>query len=193
MSLSPDVDKAIKFASRAHRDHTRKVGAVPYISHPVAVAMTLLPYDVSHETIIAALLHDTVEDTDTNLQEIEAEFGETVTEYVRALTEPRGSWEYRKVTYIGRMGNTMFPVKQISTADKFHNLTTINNQIQQIGEAAWEPFSRPKPMQAWYYHSVLNALLKDVAQPEQFPLFAELTNLIETVFAGTPSQAPNNL
>ena len=192
MSLSPNIDKAIKFASRAHKDHVRKVGAVPYISHPVAVAMSLLPYDVSHETIIAALLHDTVEDTGVSLREIEMEFGKTVADYVGDLSEPKGYWEYRKLTYIDKMRGAMFPVKQISTADKLHNLTSIKNQIDQIGDSAWGVFSRPKPMQAWYYRTVFSALVENVESPKTFGLLTDLHHLIEIVFENCPSQAPED-
>jgi HD domain len=82
--------KAIAFAADKHRHQRRKdAEASPYINHPIAVATVLAAEgDVSDEvTLIAAALHDTVEDTQTTFIELEKHFGPEVAGLVRELTD----------------------------------------------------------------------------------------------------------
>ena len=71
------ITRAYEFGAAAHEGQTRKTGA-PYISHPVAVAQSLAEMYLDSEAIMAAILHDTVEDTEATLAQIEEEFGEEV-------------------------------------------------------------------------------------------------------------------
>src|SRR6516225_12347518 len=80
------VRKAYLIGARAHAGQTRKSGE-PYITHPVAVAGILAELGMDAETIIAAILHDTLEDTQLTSEQITAEFGETVTELVDGVTK----------------------------------------------------------------------------------------------------------
>ena len=68
---------AYEFGAAAHEGQTRKTGE-PYISHPVAVAQSLAEMYLDSEAIMAAILHDTVEDTEATLEEIEEKFGREV-------------------------------------------------------------------------------------------------------------------
>ncbi|MEI6266934.1 MAG: bifunctional (p)ppGpp synthetase/guanosine-3',5'-bis(diphosphate) 3'-pyrophosphohydrolase [bacterium] len=77
--------EAFDFAVLKHEGQTRKSGE-PFVCHPVAVAMVLLDYKMDHETIMAALLHDVIEDTDTTKEDIETIFGEKVAELVDGVT-----------------------------------------------------------------------------------------------------------
>src|SRR5713226_8182622 len=84
--------KALTFAAYKHRNQFRKgTKPVPYINHPIAVADLLVNVgNVSDaETIVAALLHDTVEDTETTLLELENEFGSTVSGLVAELSDDK--------------------------------------------------------------------------------------------------------
>src|SRR5215831_15311046 len=92
--------QAITFAALKHKDQRRKdAKASPYINHPIQVA-TLLATDggISEETVIlAAILHDTVEDTETTFEELEQHFGSAVSALVREVTDDkRFSKEERK-------------------------------------------------------------------------------------------------
>ena len=80
------VRKAYLIGARAHAGQTRKSGE-PYITHPVAVAGILADLGMDAETIIAAILHDTLEDTPLSRAELEAEFGPTVAELVDGVTK----------------------------------------------------------------------------------------------------------
>ena len=71
------ITQAYKVAEKAHEGQLRTSGD-PYITHPLAVASILLDYCMDTDTICAALLHDTVEDTDVTLDELRKKFGEDV-------------------------------------------------------------------------------------------------------------------
>ncbi len=80
------LEEAYSFAEHAHRDQKRKSGE-PYFVHPVAVATTLADMRLDVAAVCAGLLHDVVEDTDVELEEIGAKFGEEVAEIVDGLTK----------------------------------------------------------------------------------------------------------
>ncbi len=84
--------EALAFAAHKHRNQRRKdVEASPYINHPIALARTLAVEGgvVDIKTLIAAVLHDTVEDTDTTFEEIRAMFGAKVADAVREVTDDK--------------------------------------------------------------------------------------------------------
>ena len=78
--------RAWAVGAAAHAGQTRKSGE-PYITHPVAVAGVLAEQKVDVETLVAAILHDTIEDTPLTREQLAAEFGETVAELVDGVTK----------------------------------------------------------------------------------------------------------
>ena len=80
------VVKAYELASEAHKDQRRYSGE-PYIMHPVAVARILFDLGMDHQSIIAAILHDTVEDTDVTLNDIGNIFGDEIAQLVNGVTK----------------------------------------------------------------------------------------------------------
>lgn len=80
------IQKAYVFAATAHAGQTRLSGE-PYLSHPLAVADTLAEMGFDEPTVVAGLLHDTVEDTKATLEEIEENFGEEVADIVDGVTK----------------------------------------------------------------------------------------------------------
>lgn len=113
--------KAERFAAYKHRNQTRKDGFTPYIAHPKAVAEITRQAGITDEVSIAsALLHDTVEDTDTTLEEICSEFGSDVAKYVCLLTRPRGDDRdsyHERIVYAAPR-----EVQIIKLADVLHNI-----------------------------------------------------------------------
>ena len=96
-------EKAVAFALNAHSGQTRKLEDIPYFLHPAEAAAIAATLTCDRETLAAVILHDTVEDTDTTLDELRREFGDRVAELVNAETEPAcagmsraESWHYRK-------------------------------------------------------------------------------------------------
>jgi len=82
------LERAIQFATQAHKGQFRKYTGEPYITHPLAV-MEIVRGVPGHteEMLVAAVLHDVVEDTDVSLMEIQEEFGDAVSDLVLHLTD----------------------------------------------------------------------------------------------------------
>ncbi len=120
---------AIAFAADKHRHQRRKdAEASPYINHPIAVATVLAAEgDVSDEvTLIAAALHDTVEDTQTTFGEIEERFGSEITSLVRELTDDKSLEKaQRKLLQIEHAPKSSSRAKQLKVADKICNIRDI--------------------------------------------------------------------
>ena len=80
------VEQAVELATKAHEGQSRRTGE-PYIIHPLAVKKILEEWGMDEDTIVAGVLHDTVEDTDVTLEQIKEEFGETVAQLVDGVTK----------------------------------------------------------------------------------------------------------
>ncbi len=125
------ISKAYAQAAAAHAGQTRKSGE-PYVTHPVAVATVVAELGLDDATIVAALLHDTVEDTKLSLADIEAEFGVDVAEIVDGVTKldriKFDSKEAQQAATIRKMLVAMakdLRVLIIKLADRLHNMRTI--------------------------------------------------------------------
>ena len=121
--------KATQFAADKHRGQSRKDEAnTPYINHPVAVAHLLSYYAGIEDTsvIVAALLHDTVEDTDTTVDDIEELFGREVRDIVMEVTDDKSlPSERRKQLQIEHAGTLSHAARLVKLADKICNLQDI--------------------------------------------------------------------
>jgi len=86
--MTENIAQAVEFATQAHEGQVRKYTGEPYITHPLAVADIVRTVDGhTEEMIVAAILHDTVEDCDVTIQDIELNFGDDVAFLVHHLTE----------------------------------------------------------------------------------------------------------
>lgn len=117
------------FAAQAHRGHTRKnASKTPYIIHPIAVAHLLVSEGKVRDPdiIMAALLHDAVEDTDISLDQIEKSFGQRVAGFVAEVTDdPALHWKEQRQQQIEHAPNLSGGAAQIKLADKLHNLSDV--------------------------------------------------------------------
>lgn len=123
------ISTALRFASLKHRDQRRKdVNKSPYINHPIDVMNILIQAGVTDtNTIVAALLHDTVEDTQTTFDEIENEFGIQVRKYVEHVTDDKQLDKItRKRLQIEHVKDSENAVKLIKIADKLSNLSDLS-------------------------------------------------------------------
>lgn len=91
------IEKAIEFATRKHEGQVRKYTGIPYIKHPEEVAGIMERYGRGEAAIVAAWLHDTVEDTDATLAEVREIFGAEVAEIVDFLTDIESEASLREV------------------------------------------------------------------------------------------------
>src|SRR5262245_31534927 len=121
------IARAREFAARKHADHTRKYTGESYFVHLEAVASILQRSGVTApETIAAAYLHDTVEDTDTTFDEIIQTFGDQVAELVYWLTDAeKGKRKSRKLMSAWRLARAPWDAKLIKLADFIDNSATI--------------------------------------------------------------------
>lgn len=117
-----------EFARTAHEGQVRKYTGEPYINHPFAVAESVADHVDDKVAIAAAVLHDTVEDTDVTLEEIVEKFGERVAEYVWYLTKPPvfvGNRAKRKIHDRNRLKEAPEIVRFIKVMDVWHNSFSI--------------------------------------------------------------------
>lgn len=125
------IKKAYDFASEAHLGAVRKSGE-PYIQHPLNVANILTTVYADPETICAALLHDTVEDTDVTLEDITAMFGAEVSLLVNGVTkinkinfstENEATIAYHRKIFVGLSEDVRVIILKL--ADRLHNMRTL--------------------------------------------------------------------
>ena len=133
---SPRLEKAIEVATKAHEGQLRKTGE-PYIIHPIAVMKILQEWNMDEDTVIAGVLHDTVEDTSLTLKEIEDEFGKDVAFLVNGVTKLSEARSGMKNLdeYLPETSNNLLKlliatgqdvrVLIIKLADRLHNLRTL--------------------------------------------------------------------
>jgi (p)ppGpp synthase/HD superfamily hydrolase len=187
------TDRAIGFAARAHKGQKRKIGDIPYIAHPVAVAMMLQRMGCDETTVAAGLLHDVVEDTSVSQEDVRRHFGDEVAEIVAGCTEPpkkRNRWETRKLAMIESLRDASLAVKLVAAADKYHNLRHTLHNERLKGASIWKRFGRGKEQQAWYYRAVLDSLLTNISEPERYPVFGQLSDIIDELFDDVIARPP---
>lgn len=136
MKRSKRLERAVEIAKKAHEGQKRKSGE-PYITHPLTVMEILQDWGMDEDTVIAGVLHDTVEDTTLKLEDIEGEFGETVAFLVDGVTKVgRARSGMRDIdTYLPQTRDNLLRllvatgsdvrVLIIKLADRLHNMRTL--------------------------------------------------------------------
>jgi GTP diphosphokinase / guanosine-3',5'-bis(diphosphate) 3'-diphosphatase len=123
------VLKATEFAAHKHRDQRRKdAGASPYINHPIALANVLCNEGGITDPMIlaAALLHDTLEDTETDYEELRGQFGDDIADVVVEVTDTKWlSKEARKRLQVSKASHSSARARAVKIADKICNLRDI--------------------------------------------------------------------
>jgi len=134
----------------------------------------------SEELVAAGILHDTVEDTELSLQDIEQLFGRNIAQIVEGCSEPDKSlsWEDRKKHTIEYLKSAPEEIRVVACADKLHNIRSIASDIEQFGEQVWGRFKRGKEQQEWYYTHVIESL----GLQSNFQLLDELKIEVERLF-----------
>lgn len=180
------VEKALQFAADAHKGAFRKGTSIPYIIHPVEVAVFTAAMTKDPEVIVAAALHDVVEDTSYEIADIQREFGLRVAELVGHESEdkmrerpPEETWRIRKEEFLKGLNTAPIDAKIITLADKLSNMKQTAYTYKEKGPSMWEVFHEKDERQhAWYYRSVLEELeeLSDTREWQQ------LSSYIDEVF-----------
>ncbi|MCC7011118.1 MAG: bifunctional (p)ppGpp synthetase/guanosine-3',5'-bis(diphosphate) 3'-pyrophosphohydrolase [Planctomycetes bacterium] len=140
--FSPGIERALAVSIAAHEGQWRKSATpVPYVVHPLHVALMLARFGQEEDVIIAGLLHDVVEDgPGWTLQHIESEFGHHVARLVAELTEDKSkSWEERKGAQIAHVPHMSPQAATVKAADKLHNLQNLASELR----------THPSPDEVW--------------------------------------------
>jgi len=190
---SPRLGEALVFAAEAFRATRRKGSDVPYLTHLLAVAALVGENGGDEDQLIAAVLHDYLEDIpDASAAVLEKRFGHEVTRMVEGLSEIRGhpkpAWEVRKKEYLERLETAPPKVKLISACDKLHNVRSVRRALRTEGEKIWERFTRGRAGTLWYYGKVVEALSRGWDGEILAELRAEVAGLLAE--AGATQGAP---
>lgn len=166
--------RAVDYARNVHVG-TRKQSGVPYIAHLLGVASLVMgeagnvPFPISEDIAIAALLHDTVEDAGgmPRLHDIEANFGKEVARIVEGCSDSfvedsgkKKEWEQRKQDYVERLKTEPEDTLLVSAADKLYNVRAIVEDYRSDGAKVWKRFNRGPEQQLWYYREILKVFQK---------------------------------
>jgi (p)ppGpp synthase/HD superfamily hydrolase len=166
--LGSRFTQAVEYARQLHTEF-RKGTRIPYMAHLLGVASLVLGeaggrVPVTEDMVIAALLHDTVEDHGgmPRLREVESLFGPAVARMVAGLSDTfaedhnnKEGWEDRKIAYIERLRGESDDVLLISAADKLYNAKSILDDYREIGDAVFERFHRGADQQLKYFDQLL--------------------------------------
>jgi (p)ppGpp synthase/HD superfamily hydrolase len=163
---------AVSFAARAHQGQLRKDGKTPYASHVFRVCLILRHvFGVDDPRAMrAAVLHDAVEDTNTDFDDLEAEFGKDVAEWVAVLSKDKRLPEpERERAYVEGLVRAPWQVKLCKLADVFDNLSDARHS---------PPDQRARVCQN--AHRYLDGLRRDLPEATRAP-WAMVSNLLEEI------------
>jgi GTP pyrophosphokinase len=186
------VQKAINIATAAHKGQLRKTGE-PYITHPIAVQKILESWDMDEDSVIAGLLHDTVEDTPLTLAEIESTFGANVAFLVDGVTKlNKARADMRDLSsYLPQTSDNLMKllialgqdirVLIIKLADRLHNLRTLSAlppaKQQKIARESLEVFA---PLADRLQMGLVRVEIEELSfshlDPKRFKYLKELTH-----------------
>lgn len=193
---STDLEQAARCAAIWHRNQSRRASDVPYVQHVTGVALILARLGFETDTLIAALLHDAVEDTEATLDQISDQFGPQVAEIVAALSERKldenghkRPWIDRKTEHLAMLRCASIEARGVALADKLHNLTSILVDLAE-GRAVWASFHADREQVLWYHEAMI-----DCCAAEEEPRIMSLVRacrraLAEVIAVSNDSRLP---
>lgn len=158
---------ALSVSALAHKDQKRKVSALPYIIHPVSVALLMAEYTDNENILATGLLHDVLEDQPEafDCAQLEAWFGKDIMDSVRAVTKDASikNWRKRNEAYLNNLRSARDSWANIvCAADKIANLTDMLRDFKEMGNDFWNNFHAGASDQYWWYSSVLAYLQEEM-------------------------------
>ena len=181
---SERLHRAIRYAARLHARQRRKGGKIPYISHLLIVAGTVIEHGGDEVQAIAAILHDAIEDHPRGGRtrtEIRKQFGRRVLSLVESCSDsfvlPKPPWRERKKRYLKHLREASADAILISLADKVHNARAVLADHRQIGDRLWKRFNATKKETLWYYRS----LARTFTEVRPSALASELQRTVNTL------------
>ena len=180
-------EQALIYATEKHSGQVRKLAKTPYILHPMEVAAIVGTMTDDQATLAAAVLHDTVEDTDATLEELEEKFGKRVSLIVMTETEEKrehlpasATWKLRKEETLLMLENSQDPsVKMLWLGDKLSNIRSFYREYLKQGMAMFQKFNQKDPAEhEWYYRSIAKCL----SPLKQYPAYEEYISIVDKLF-----------
>jgi (p)ppGpp synthase/HD superfamily hydrolase len=191
MRHTPRIKAAVQFALKKHDGQYRKESEKwPYATHLILVGMLLTEAEADEDTVIAGLLHDTIEDTKTTEEEIRAAFGSRVLELVTAVTEPSQSsmeWQDRKDAYLAKLSEADDSALLISIADKIDNVESKIEAYGRQGEALLGEWSQAPEKYLWFHGAVAEMAQKRLPNNILTKRLLEACAREKELFGTTPS------
>ncbi|NOY27271.1 MAG: HD domain-containing protein [Oligoflexia bacterium] len=189
------VDQALALATDSFRYTRRKSTKIPYLAHLLQVMVTVAEHGGDEEQMVAAVLHDYLEDIDgSSAEELSSRFGPRVARLVVALSDttlrPKPAWAPRKRRYLEHLAAAPAEVKLISAADKLHNAQSILRDLKTVGPIVFDRFSVSSARTLWYYRQVVCSL----SSGWEHPLLVDLRHVVLSVhqLAEEPMPSPAN-
>lgn len=166
--FSPRVELAITTAIEAHGLRRRKVGNAFEATHALSVGLIVSDFGGAEDSVVAALLHDTLEDTLLDQEVIRDRFGDYVLAIVTDLTEPEKTvpWRQRKEAYIECLRQSpRDESRSVASADKIHNLSSMVAGLENQGAAFINMFTAGLEEMVWYQREVHQMLTNAWSHP----------------------------
>lgn len=200
LQLTDRFVRAVDYARQVHVN-CRKETLVPYMAHLLGVASLVMGengevgFPLTEDMVIAALLHDAVEDEGgiPRLRDIEANFGKDVSRMVEGLTDSfeedsskKEKWEDRKSSYIKRLRKESQETLLVSVADKLYNARSIVADYREEGAQVWKRFKRGRDQQLWYF----NELIKVFDQRGSNRMVEELKRVVQELTQLSAGETP---
>ena len=163
------VEKAVVFATKAHAGAVRKGTDSPYILHPMEAMAIVTKFTDDEDVLAAAVLHDTVEDTNVTIERLEKEFGPRVAKLVASVSEDKKkslpaetTWKERKQETIDSLKKADRDTRLLCLGDKLSNLRDMCNDYAFIGDELWDRFNqKDKHLHEWYYKEIYKLLKEE--------------------------------
>lgn len=176
--------EAAAFAVEQFAHVERKGNGVPYVTHLFAVAALVGEYGGDEDQMVAALLHDWLEDIDgASLDELRRRFGQRVAKIVLAcsdaLDRPKPPWRPRKEKHLEHLRTQDADVKLVACADKLHNSRCLLRDAERRGDAAYAMFNADKASVLWYYRTNVAVL----GEGWSSPMLDELREVVDALHA----------
>ena len=179
------LDRAIVFAVRAHAGTERRGKGFPYIVHPMEAVEIVATMTSDQELLAAAVLHDTVEDTDTTVEQIRTEFGDRIASLVASESDivvegcsEEDSWHARKQAAIDRLARASHDAKTVALGDKLSNMRAIARDYAQQGDALWNLFHvKDRKEHEWHYRGLAESL-RELQDTFAYKEFEQLINQV---------------
>ena len=171
MALTIRFEEALAHAARIHAGRSRKGGDVPSVSHLLAVASLAMEAGADEDEVIAALLHDAVEDQGgrARLEDIRWRFGDAVADIVHGCSDSdvageKAPWADRKQRFLEKLRTAPESVRLVVACDKLHNLRSLVAAYRESGEDLWSRFKAGREETLEYARRVLEELSRTVAE-----------------------------